>query len=265
MEGKLWGDVLPLAVLCHPGSRSWGGPRATRGTCSCLGVPDSSRVPPLPGSRPGSRARSVPDTESETARAPPHSTPRGRPRRAPAMAAAEELREEAICSICLDFFCAPVMLDCGHNFCRACISLCWARAATPSCPQCRETFPGRGLRPNRPLGNIAERLKRLDQPGGDEVRLPGGLRAPFWAVSSRCRGKAAFSTLMTPFTEALRPDVRGLGVALHAVPVLRSFLRRSAHSFLRHSLQMRFFYIPVGKLSSLWFAKAHALCKESVL
>ncbi|KAM6231955.1 LOW QUALITY PROTEIN: E3 ubiquitin-protein ligase TRIM11-like [Spheniscus humboldti] len=64
-----------------------------------------------------------------------------------------------------------VMLDCGHNFCRACISLCWARAATPSCPQCRETFPGRGLWPNRPLGNIAERLKRLDQPGGDEEQI----------------------------------------------------------------------------------------------
>ncbi|CAM9737933.1 unnamed protein product [Bubo scandiacus] len=87
------------------------------------------------------------------------------------MEAAEELREEAICSICLDFFCAPVMLDCGHNFCRDCISLCWARATPPACPQCREPVPGRGLRPNRPLGNIAERLRRLGRPGGGEVRL----------------------------------------------------------------------------------------------
>ncbi|KAK2542420.1 hypothetical protein Q9233_000512 [Columba guinea] len=76
------------------------------------------------------------------------------------MAAAEELEEEAICSICLDLFCDPVMLDCGHNFCRGCIGLCWAGAAAPSCPQCREPLPARGLRPNRPLGNIAERLRR---------------------------------------------------------------------------------------------------------
>ncbi|GAB0200707.1 E3 ubiquitin-protein ligase TRIM39-like [Grus japonensis] len=92
------------------------------------------------------------------------------------MAAAEELQEEAICSICLDFFCAPVMLDCGHNFCRACINLCWARAA-PSCPQCRHPLPGRGLRPNRPLGNIAERLRRLGQPGGDEEQIQSQLES----------------------------------------------------------------------------------------
>ncbi|KAM6235912.1 E3 ubiquitin-protein ligase TRIM11-like [Porphyrio hochstetteri] len=85
------------------------------------------------------------------------------------MAAAQDLREEASCSICLDLFSSPVMLDCGHNFCRACISLCWDRAA-PSCPQCRETFPSRSLRPNRPLGNIAEWLRRLGPPGEGDPR-----------------------------------------------------------------------------------------------
>ncbi|XP_064325638.1 zinc finger protein RFP-like isoform X1 [Phalacrocorax carbo] len=88
------------------------------------------------------------------------------------MAAAEELQEEAICAICLDFFCAPVMLDCGHNFCRACISLCWARAASqcPQCPQCRQPA-GPSPRPNRPLGNIAERLRRGGRPGGPEEQI----------------------------------------------------------------------------------------------
>ncbi|KFO80681.1 E3 ubiquitin-protein ligase TRIM17, partial [Cuculus canorus] len=38
---------------------------------------------------------------------------------------AKELEEEVICSICLDFFCSPVMLDCGHNFCQDCISSYW--------------------------------------------------------------------------------------------------------------------------------------------
>ncbi|XP_069734252.1 E3 ubiquitin-protein ligase TRIM11-like isoform X2 [Phaenicophaeus curvirostris] len=84
------------------------------------------------------------------------------------MAAAKELQEEAICSICLDFFCAPVMLDCGHNFCQACISSYWAGAAARACPQCRDSLPGGVLRPNRPLGNIAEGLRRLGPAWGDE-------------------------------------------------------------------------------------------------
>ncbi|XP_040393827.1 E3 ubiquitin-protein ligase TRIM7-like isoform X2 [Cygnus olor] len=79
--------------------------------------------------------------------------------------AAAELQEEATCAICLDLFRSPVMLDCGHNFCRACIDLCWARAAeAPSCPQCRRALPGRSLRPNRQLGNIAAGLRRLGRP-----------------------------------------------------------------------------------------------------
>ncbi|XP_035204219.1 zinc finger protein RFP-like [Oxyura jamaicensis] len=79
--------------------------------------------------------------------------------------AAAELQEEATCAICLDLFRSPVMLDCGHNFCRACIGLCWARAAeAPSCPQCRRALPGRSLRPNRQLGNIAAGLRRLGRP-----------------------------------------------------------------------------------------------------
>uniref|UniRef100_A0A493TZN5 Uncharacterized protein n=1 Tax=Anas platyrhynchos platyrhynchos TaxID=8840 RepID=A0A493TZN5_ANAPP len=78
--------------------------------------------------------------------------------------AAAELQEEATCAICLDLFRSPVMLDCGHNFCQACIGLCWARSAgAPSCPQCRQALPSRSLRPNRQLGNIAARLRRLGQ------------------------------------------------------------------------------------------------------
>ncbi|KYO29215.1 hypothetical protein Y1Q_0005907 [Alligator mississippiensis] len=77
----------------------------------------------------------------------------------------ERLQEEATCSICLVFFNDPVSLDCGHNFCRACIAQCWEGVGTDhdsvSCPQCRETFQQRNLRTNRQLANFVEIAKQL--------------------------------------------------------------------------------------------------------
>ncbi|KAM7145551.1 zinc finger protein RFP-like isoform 2-T2 [Macrochelys suwanniensis] len=74
----------------------------------------------------------------------------------------ESLQDEVACPICLEYFKDPVIIDCGHNFCRACISQCWEGSNTAaSCPQCRETVQQRNLRPNRQLGNIVEIAKRL--------------------------------------------------------------------------------------------------------
>ncbi|XP_059813864.1 zinc-binding protein A33-like [Hypanus sabinus] len=39
----------------------------------------------------------------------------------------ESLSEEVICPVCLEFFTDPVILECGHNFCRSCITRCWER------------------------------------------------------------------------------------------------------------------------------------------
>ncbi|XP_059817935.1 nuclear factor 7, brain-like [Hypanus sabinus] len=69
---------------------------------------------------------------------------------------AESLSEELICSVCLDFFTDPVSLECGHNFCRSCITRCWEREQRNSCPECREEFADRTLRVNRALANLAE-------------------------------------------------------------------------------------------------------------
>ncbi|KAM9120136.1 zinc finger protein RFP-like [Pangshura tecta] len=74
----------------------------------------------------------------------------------------ESLQEEATCPICLEYFTEPVTLECGHNFCRACICQCWEGSDTAaSCPQCRETVQQRNLRPNRQLANVLEIAKRL--------------------------------------------------------------------------------------------------------
>ncbi|XP_078497864.1 E3 ubiquitin-protein ligase TRIM39-like [Lissotriton helveticus] len=90
------------------------------------------------------------------------------------MAAAAQLgnlQEEATCSICLEYFTDPVMIDCGHNFCRSCITQSWeGRDGNFPCPQCREISSRKNLRPNRLVGNMVEIAKQLHLP---PVRPPG--------------------------------------------------------------------------------------------
>ncbi|XP_062904124.1 E3 ubiquitin-protein ligase TRIM39-like [Mobula hypostoma] len=74
----------------------------------------------------------------------------------------ESLTEEVICPICLDFFSEPVMLECGHNFCRSCITQCWERQERHSCPECREEIADRTLKVNRALANLTEKVRKLN-------------------------------------------------------------------------------------------------------
>uniref|UniRef100_A0A8D2LB79 RING-type domain-containing protein n=1 Tax=Varanus komodoensis TaxID=61221 RepID=A0A8D2LB79_VARKO len=88
------------------------------------------------------------------------------------MAAAPEsilqaLCEESTCSICLDYFRDPVSItECGHNFCRACLSQSRGESgAQATCPQCRGTFQKRNLRPNWQLASIVEIARVLPGQG----------------------------------------------------------------------------------------------------
>ncbi|XP_072115649.1 uncharacterized protein [Mobula birostris] len=71
------------------------------------------------------------------------------------------LTEEAICPICLDFFIDPVSLECGHNFCRHCITQCWKNAQRNSCPECRAQFADHTLRSSWALASMADKVRRL--------------------------------------------------------------------------------------------------------
>ncbi|XP_043534181.1 E3 ubiquitin-protein ligase TRIM17-like [Chiloscyllium plagiosum] len=71
------------------------------------------------------------------------------------------LTEEAVCSICLDFFTDPVTLNCGHNLCRSCITQSWEMKEINSCPECIEVFPERNLRINRAFATLAEEARKL--------------------------------------------------------------------------------------------------------
>ncbi|XP_055487749.1 zinc-binding protein A33-like [Leucoraja erinacea] len=73
----------------------------------------------------------------------------------------ESWTEEAVCPICLDFFTDPVILECGHNFCRSCITQSWDSKARNSCPECRAVFTDRTLRVNRALVRLSEKARTL--------------------------------------------------------------------------------------------------------
>ncbi|XP_053235814.1 zinc finger protein RFP-like isoform X1 [Podarcis raffonei] len=82
----------------------------------------------------------------------------------------QRLRDEATCSICLDYFKDPVTIpECGHNFCRSCLVLFWGESeAEASCPQCRERVHRRSLVSNRQLANMVEIVKNLSLQEGKE-------------------------------------------------------------------------------------------------
>ncbi|XP_055521267.1 zinc-binding protein A33-like [Leucoraja erinacea] len=73
----------------------------------------------------------------------------------------ESWTEEVVCPICLDFFTDPVSLECGHNFCRSCITQSWDREGKNSCPECREVFTDRTLKVNRALVRLSEKARAL--------------------------------------------------------------------------------------------------------
>ncbi|XP_069738069.1 E3 ubiquitin-protein ligase TRIM39 [Phaenicophaeus curvirostris] len=74
----------------------------------------------------------------------------------------ETLQVEASCSVCLEYLQDPVIIECGHNFCRRCITRWWAELARDfPCPVCRKTSRHRSFRPNRQLGNMVEAARQL--------------------------------------------------------------------------------------------------------
>ncbi|XP_051818282.1 E3 ubiquitin-protein ligase TRIM11-like [Antechinus flavipes] len=75
----------------------------------------------------------------------------------------KELQNEITCSICRGYFCEPVTIECGHNFCQACLSSSWrVEALAFSCPECRRVSHHREIPiVNRRLAELTEVGKEL--------------------------------------------------------------------------------------------------------
>ncbi|XP_043943126.1 zinc-binding protein A33-like [Protopterus annectens] len=70
-----------------------------------------------------------------------------------------EVMEEFICAICLELLNVPVILECGHNFCKSCIDRVWDSEKQPSCPECREEYTARKYALNRLLANAIKKVQ----------------------------------------------------------------------------------------------------------
>ncbi|KAG8550951.1 hypothetical protein GDO81_023880 [Engystomops pustulosus] len=107
------------------------------------------------------------------------------------------LQYELTCSICLDIYTCPVMLGCGHNFCRECIHTLLEPQTgygNRSCPECRATCSPADLhRANLNLGKIAEYYKSWQEcPSDVEVPCTYCLQSPVAAERTCLHCEASF-------------------------------------------------------------------------
>ncbi|KAG9392710.1 zinc finger protein RFP-like [Carpediemonas membranifera] len=83
------------------------------------------------------------------------------------------LSEHCTCPICFDTFQDPVLLECGHTFCRSCIRQVLESTMTvPTCPCCRHYIMRRSLIPNHAVAAILSTVPpTTDEPVAGDILL----------------------------------------------------------------------------------------------
>ncbi|VCX10429.1 unnamed protein product [Gulo gulo] len=86
------------------------------------------------------------------------------------------IKEEVTCPICLDLLKEPLSLDCGHSFCKACITAANKESKTSqegkstNCPVCQFHYCARELRPNWHVANIVEMFREVKVSSEEEQK-----------------------------------------------------------------------------------------------
>ncbi|XP_077187138.1 E3 ubiquitin-protein ligase TRIM15-like isoform X2 [Paroedura picta] len=76
----------------------------------------------------------------------------------------EDMGEEVMCPLCMEYLEDPVSVDCGHNFCLGCITyFCekWEEHGLLKCPLCRTPIRKENFQPNWQLVHMVAKLKFL--------------------------------------------------------------------------------------------------------
>ncbi|XP_070593830.1 E3 ubiquitin-protein ligase TRIM31 isoform X2 [Erythrolamprus reginae] len=74
----------------------------------------------------------------------------------------KKLQSEITCFLCLEYLIRPVTLDCGHNFCHACVVKYWEQVSDQTaCPQCKVAVPRLNFKLNGQLANVVQLIMQL--------------------------------------------------------------------------------------------------------
>ncbi|KAM5151690.1 uncharacterized protein ACMZJ9_009931 [Mantella aurantiaca] len=71
--------------------------------------------------------------------------------------ASDDFAEELTCLLCKEIFKDPVMMECGHNFCRSCLDQAWEGQDSFTCPDCKEVITEKKYTINRALANLVKK------------------------------------------------------------------------------------------------------------
>uniref|UniRef100_A0A8D0BMN4 Uncharacterized protein n=1 Tax=Salvator merianae TaxID=96440 RepID=A0A8D0BMN4_SALMN len=85
------------------------------------------------------------------------------PEKMPAGGIIQNLQDDITCSICLEPFNDPVSIDCGHNFCRVCLSSHWSGFSRYGfrCPECRHLCSPDRMKSDTRLRSLVEKIGQI--------------------------------------------------------------------------------------------------------